>query len=217
VKRPFAPTAGALILALAWLVPMNSGRLGPFTTHMVAHLAVVAVAAPLLALGLAGRKWDPVRLWPGTMRPLALSVLELIVVWSWHAPTLHHAARGSLSVRALEQGSFLVVALLLWISVLGGEPGQHAERRATGVLALLLTSMHMTLLGALLALPPRPLYVHSDGGADWAGALADQHTGGALMIAVGGVTYLVGGLALTRGLLGQKGAPATGAVGEGHT
>jgi len=198
--------AGALVLALAWLLPLERALPGPFTAHMVAHLGVVAVAAPLLALVVAGHAWDPVRRVPWLFSPVPLSALELMVVWGWHAPVLHHAARSSAWMRALEQGSFLVAALLLWLSVLGGHPSRRMERRATGVLALLLTSMHMTLLGALLALPPRPLY-EMPADAGFASGLADQHLGGALMIAVGGVVYLAGALVLTLELLGTKGPP----------
>jgi putative membrane protein len=65
---------------------------------------------------------------------------------------------------------------------------------------LLLTSMHMTLLGALLALSPRPLYFHIAGFSGLT-PLEDQHLGGAIMLLVGGVSYLLGGLWLTVGLL----------------
>ena len=209
--------AGLSALAAVWLLPLTREVAGPFTAHMVAHLGVVAVAAPLLALGAAGRWWDPVRTIPGIFAPLPISALELLVVWSWHAPMLHHAAGGSPSVRALEQGSFLVVGLLLWLSVLGGAPDRRDERRGAGVLALLLTSMHMTLLGALLALSPRALYAPAGDAGGVVGRLADQHLGGALMIAVGGATYLFGGLALTLGLLGGSSAEGLGAVEERRT
>jgi putative membrane protein len=67
-------------------------------------------------------------------------------------------------------------------------------------LALLLTSMHMTLLGALLALTPRPLYVHAAGLSSLT-AIQDQHLGGAIMLLIGGLSYLAGGLWLIVGLL----------------
>jgi putative membrane protein len=218
MRRLLALGAGASVLVLAWAGPLERILAGPFTAHMVAHLAVVAVAAPLVALAIAGLPFDPVRRRPSLFAPVPLSALELMVVWGWHAPMLHHAARSSAWMRALEQSSFLVAALLLWLSVLGGDPSHRVERRATGVLALLLTSMHMTLLGALLALPPRPLYQMPGDGPGFADALADQHLGGALMIAVGGVVYLTGGLALTLGLLSSSGAPtAARALEEGRT
>jgi putative membrane protein len=215
--RVAALAAGALVLALAWLSPWERARPGPFTAHKVAHLGGVAVAAPVLALGIAGLAWDPVRHMPWVFSPVLLSALELIVVWGWHTPQLHHPARASTSLRALEQGSFLLAALLLWLSVLGGDPRRRMERRATGVLALLLTSMHMTLLGALLALPPRPLYEMPGAGVSLPSALTDQHVGGALMIAVGAVVYLAGGLALTLGLLAGRGAPAARTLEEGRS
>jgi putative membrane protein len=59
--------------------------------------------------------------------------------------------------------------------------------------------MHMTLLGALLALATRPLY-HERTEA----ALADQHLGGALMLASGGAVYLVAALLLAATLLKQQ-------------
>ena len=76
----------------------------------------------------------------------------------------------------------------------GGDRQQ--ERTGAGIAALLLTSMHMTLLGALLALTPRALYVHTAHDTGLA-ALDDQHLGGAIMLLVGGVSYLLGGLWLT--------------------
>ena len=80
-----------------------------------------------------------------------------------------------------------------------------------GFLQPLLTSMHMTILGALLALASRPVYEHHTGLASLS-PLQDQHLGGAVMILVGGIAYLSGGLVLTAGLLhpapGTKEAPA---------
>jgi putative membrane protein len=187
---------GLLTLVGVWLVlPLLAAH--SFAVHMIMHMGVVALAAPLLALGLARSAHDPVRRAPRWFAPIPASLIELAVVWVWHAPALHHAARHLAWARALEQGSFLASGLLLWLAVLGGDERTRDTRRGGGILALLLTSMHMTLLGALLALPPRALYVHGEP----AGALADQHWGGAIMLVVGGIVYLLGGLALTAGLL----------------
>jgi putative membrane protein len=90
--------------------------------------------------------------------------------------------------------------LLVWISVFGGDPAQRHTRIASGIAALLLTSMHMTLLGALLALAPRPLYEHAGATANLT-PLEDQHLGGAIMLIVGGFSYLAGGLWLTGTLI----------------
>jgi putative membrane protein len=174
---------------------------------MLMHMGVVAVAAPLVAIGIAGSPLDPVCRWPGLFAPVPLSAVELIVVWAWHAPLLHHAARhgGSLWL-ALEQGSFLASGLLVWISAFGGPTPRDRARIGAGLAALLLTSMHMTLLGALLALSPRALYAHGSGGIGNLSALDDQHLGGAIMLLIGGIAYLAGGLWLASGLIRGRAA-----------
>lgn len=190
--------SGLFLLAAAWLGPLPKLAEGAFFAHMIMHMLVVAVAAPLLAFGIAGSGYDPVRRFPGYFAPIPASFLELVVVWGWHAPMLHHLARNTNGGLVAEQGSFLFTGLLVWLSVLAG--GASGNRSGAGVAALLLTCMHMTLLGALLALTPRPLYDHAHG-AMGLSALGDQQLGGAIMILVGAVSYLAGGLWLMLRLL----------------
>ncbi|HYG22487.1 MAG TPA: cytochrome c oxidase assembly protein [Verrucomicrobiae bacterium] len=192
---------GAAVLLFAW------AGLGPFAeraffVHMTMHMAVVAVAAPLIALGIADSHWDPVRRWPGFFAPVPLSIAELIAVWAWHTPGLHHLARHTLGGFVAEQAIFLIAGLLVWLSAFGGARGNF-NRTGAGIIGLLLTSMHMTLLGALLALTPRALYEHHQGFHSLT-ALGDQQLGGAIMILIGGASYLAGGLCLSRGLLRER-------------
>ena len=210
MRRAITLSLGLLTLASAWLGLLPALVPGAFSAHMALHMAVVAVAAPLLALGVAQTRFDPVPRAPALFAAVPASIVELVVVWGWHTPALHHAARHGSLAFALEQGSFLLSALWLWCSAFGGAPRERDDRRGAGMLGLLLTSMHMTLLGALLALPPRVLYGHGEHGAghgahaDVAARLApldDQHLGGAIMIVLGGASYLVGGLWLAAGLL----------------
>lgn len=175
---------GSLTLAWAWPTPAGHG----FAVHMASHMTIVAIAAPLLALAVGPAAVGWARWLPG---PLPASLVELVAVWSWHAPALHMAARRATPVLWAEQASFLIAGVLLWLSVLS------RGRGAAGIVALLLTSMHMTLLGVLLTLAPRPLYTGDGSPA----ALFDQQLGGILMLAVGGIVYLAGGLALLAGLL----------------
>lgn len=191
---------GALTLAAIWLGPLPQMAQHSFSAHMAMHMGVVAIAAPFLALGLAGGGFDPVRKWPRLFPPVPLSVVELVIVWAWHSPALHHAARHGAGGFMLEQGAFLVAGLLVWISAFGGDALRRHERAGAGVTALLLTSMHMTLLGALLALSPRALYLHAAHSSTLT-PLQDQHLGGAIMLLVGGISYLAGGLWLAAGML----------------
>lgn len=201
MRRAFL-IAGLLILGAAWLGPLPQLAERAFFAHMTMHMGVVAVASPLIALGISGGQFDPVRYVPTLFSPVAASVLELFVVWTWHAPALHHAARHQAAALIVEQAMFLLCGLLLWLSAFGGADRQSVprSRRAAGVVGLLLTSMHMTLLGALLALTPRPLYSHT-AGLSGLTPLEDQHLGGAIMLISGGVSYLGGGLWLTIGLI----------------
>ena len=194
MTRPGVFLLGIAVLAGAW---WGAFAQHAFYAHMAAHMAVVAVAAPLLALGVAGGKWDPIRPW--YVSPLVASMVELAVVWLWHMPLLHEAARRSAMAMAAEQGSFLISGFLLWISVFGGVASRRVEQGAIGIVALLLTLMHMTLLGALLALSPRPLYADHHGGS--VDALGDQQLGGVIMIVTGGISYMVGALWLAGRLL----------------
>jgi putative membrane protein len=202
--RVAAAAVAVAALGCVWLTPLPVAALpGTFSAHMATHMTVVAVAAPLLAFALAGTALDPLRRLPVALLAVPASLVELLVVWSWHAPALHQIARRSTAAFAAEQATFLASALLVWLCVAAPERNAAAGQRATpgatsaaGVVALLLTSMHMTLLGALLALGPRPLY-HAHTSA----ALADQHLGGALMLSIGGVVYLSGGLLLAAKLV----------------
>lgn len=189
---PAGAIGGAALLA-AWVgVPTVLGD--SFTAHMAMHLTVVAVAAPALAVAVAAAGPFPDRRWAWLLAPVPASLLEFVVVWGWHMPAFHAASYFLPSVRAMEQFSFLAAGLLLWVSVLAG----GRETRGAGVLGLLLTSMHMTLLGALLVFAPRALYAACRPGD---AALPDQQFGGMLMLLVGGTVYLAGGLYLLAGLL----------------
>jgi len=196
MMRPVWLTLGVLVLLGAWFGPLPALARESFAAHMTLHMTIVAVAAPLIA---AATRLDRAHARPWLMAPVHASIVELIVVWAWHAPALHHFARQEGWGVVLEQTSFLAAALWLWIAAAGG---QDRSRRGAGVFALLLTSMHMTLLGALLALATRPLYQHDDVGA--LSPLADQQLGGAIMLLVGSSAYLAGGLLLTAGLLDRS-------------
>lgn len=191
---------GLLLLWFVWWGGLPGLAPGPFSAHMIMHMGVVAVAAPMLALGVAGTRLDPVLLAPRWFSPVPVSVVELVIVWVWHAPVPHHWARNDSGGMVCEQGMFLIAGVWMWLAACGG--GQR-NRLGGGVIGLLLTSMHMTLLGALLALSPRPLYAHATHETGLS-ALADQHLGGAIMLFIGGVSYLAGGLGLTARLLSDK-------------
>ena len=201
--RAWIGWTGAAGLAVAWVGPLPEWSRHSFSAHMTLHMTVVAVGAGLVAFGWSGSDFDPARRWPRFFAPLPASAAELLVVWAWHAPTLHHLARRSEGWFAAEQASFLLVGLWLWTAAFG----RSGERAMAGVVGLLVTSMHMTLLGALLGLARRSLYVHGGTAGFGLAPLEDQQLGGAIMLLVGGASYLAGGLWLMAGVLRERYRP----------
>ena len=167
-----AASGAGLALAL-WLVPL-AAWMGVFEAHMLRHALLVAVVPAAIAPVLPARGAPPLALG---------AVLEAAAAWGWHMPGPHLAAILSPVWRVAEQGSFLLAGLLVWWGALAARP-------LAGTGALLLTSIHMTMLGAAITLAPRVLYPYSD--------LASQQAGAILMLAVVTPAYLLGGLAIAR-------------------
>ena len=155
------------------------------------------LSGALLALAVLHRRGPQSRALR-LLSPWPASLLELVVVWAWHLPQLHHAARTQLPAFIAEQGLFLAAGLLFWLSIVGAVAADRGRAAGTAVVALAGTLAHMTLLGALLALAPRPLYAHAETAVE---ALADQQRGGVLMLVVSTVIYLGAGLLTARPLV----------------
>lgn len=199
--------AGIAVLILAWAGPLPDLVAGSFAAHMALHMSVVGIGVPLLAAGIgplvAMRGWLRSQL----ALPIAVSILDLVVVWGWHAPSLHHASRTLPWALAAEQASFAIISLLVWLVALGSTAETRRSAALAGAMTLFFTSMHMTLLGALIGLAPRPIYgghLHHTGGLP---ALADQQLGGVIMLAIGGAIYLMGGLVLMARVLQRQASP----------
>lgn len=189
---------GVLLLALLWLGPLPGMARRAFSPHMILHLGVTVVAAPLIALGLIGLARDR-----SVRHPVALalgaSLFEMLVVWGWHAPVLHEAAAARLPVFAAQHACFLAAGILIWAAAFSGNSRAMA---GVGVFAMLFTFMHMAMLGLLLSLAPDLVYAPAFCLGAWGfDPLDDQRLGGALMAVVGGLPYLAGGLALAWRLL----------------
>lgn len=162
---------------------------------MILHLGVILGAAPLVAIGLS--QMAPLRVqWPIALA-VAVSLVELAVVWGWHAPRLHEAAALDPLLFRVQQASFLVAGVLVWLP--GLAPGKAAA--AAGLLAMLFSLMHMTMLGVLLTLAPRLLYAPEICGTAFGlDPLGNQRLGGAMMAVAGLLPYLGGAALFTRRL-----------------
>ena len=180
--RPLPALGAVLALGLVWSPALGFVAGRDFPAHMIRHMALVAIVPPLIVAAIPR--------WPAAMASAVLvgAVVEFAVVWGWHLPALHAFARLSTAGFIAEQASFLAAGLLVWAGALA------ARSPLAGAGGLLLTSMHMTLLGALMILAPRDLYSAACGRLD---DLGGQQLGGVLMLAIGTPAYLLGGLWLT--------------------
>ena len=210
--------SGALVaLGLALLSPLDalSGSLA--SAHMVQHLLLLLVAAPLLALSAPSSailRGSPLALrrasgrWRrrlglthgnlGVLRhPAAVWLLSVGVVWFWHAAAPYDATLDNQLLHVLEHASFLVTAVLFW-QVVVGVRGAARVSGGLGVLLVFAMAMQSVFLSVLLTFARTPWYSgYAATTAPWGlDPLTDQRLAGVIMWIPAGVIYLVVALAL---------------------
>lgn len=215
-RREAAAFAGGWItLFLALVSPLH--RLGGvlFSAHMAQHELLMTAAAPLLVLGrplvpfvwalpMSWRRtvgdWAavaPVRgTWELLTLPLVAWTLHGVAIWLWHAPALFEATLRSDLVHTLQHMSFLGTGLLFWWTLLRGRGGGIG--RPAAVLYLFTTSVHTTVLGALLTFSSRAWYpLYAPATAAWGlTPLEDQQLAGLIMWIPANLSYLLAALAI---------------------
>ncbi|MGD9616544.1 MAG: cytochrome c oxidase assembly protein [Alphaproteobacteria bacterium] len=223
---------GETVLVVALVSPLDQLGGTLLSAHMAQHGLLVAVAPPLLLMGLPGaafawalpagwskggliEAWRPVaRLGRVLSHPMPAAVLHGLALWVWHAPWLFDAALEHEWVHRLEHASFFGTALLFWRAILGARSG-HRIGPALG--ASFATLMHGGLLGALITMAPYPLYGWYRGRTELWGMtpLADQQLAGLLMWVPMGVVYFGACLFLASRLLasGERRHPRTARAG----
>ena len=190
---------GLALLAWLWLGPLPEMSRRAFSPHMILHLGVAVVAAPLIVWGLKNLGFLGRDLTHPFLLATAASLFELVVVWGWHAPAPHEAAAFRDPIFVLQQASFLAAGLAVWGI---GFAGRGKASQGIGAMAMLMTFSHMAMLGLLISLAPQLLYAPEIcQGAFGLGQLDDQRFGGALMAVGGGTPYLLGGIVLAYKLI----------------
>ncbi|MFO7562091.1 MAG: cytochrome c oxidase assembly protein [Enhygromyxa sp.] len=197
---------GCFVAALATLV---ASLLSPIATlseellwvHMIQHLLLMLVAAPLLMAASPGlvvawalpRRWRVrlARLWVSARRrapgglawhPVVAWLAFALVLWIWHLPLLYQAALEHPRVHDLQHLAFFGAACLYWRAIF--EPIGRARLGPVALVAYVFTtSLHGMLLGVLVALSPRLWYpIYEQTTANWGlAALEDQQLAGFIM------------------------------------
>jgi cytochrome c oxidase assembly factor CtaG len=188
--RAWAFATGLAALWAAVASPIAHLDRGHLTGHMIQHLLLMTVAAPLLLWGeplrvfqRAFRPAAPAPRWPSP-HPAACWFAGTFIVLFWHVPALF-----ALGMRwhAFQHATFLVAGLLFWVPVV--RPWPMVARRPTWSipLYLFLATFPCDGLSAFLVFCGRVLYRQYGGLHDecamtgGVSALEDQQRAGALM------------------------------------
>ncbi|HET7481788.1 MAG TPA: cytochrome c oxidase assembly protein [Actinomycetota bacterium] len=195
-RRPWLFALGIAAFGAAVIPPFDDASARLFSIHMLQHMVMLLVAAPLLAAsGFVPRR-------SGLQWVVTVGLLQAVAIWAWHMPVLYDAAMHHDALHILEHLSFVIAAALFWAVVL--DASIDPLKRVGLTFGTMLQS---SALGALLAFAPSPLYQwhieHTPVAYD---VLAQQQAAGAIMWIPAGVAYLVVMLALLWRVLTSYGA-----------
>jgi putative copper resistance protein D len=200
---------GVVAIGIALVSPIEAYEGLLFSVHMVQHMLLELVAAPLLLAGapitLTLRVASP------RVRRRLLAVLQSRVVhvisfpviawvlfaavnWGWHFSTLYDQALEDDLLHYVQHATFLGAALLFWWPAIGADPSPWRLPHPMRLFYLFLAMPQNSFLGVALLQTSSVLYPHYvTNGRSWGPSpLEDQHLGGVLMWVMGDMAFLAG-------------------------
>jgi putative membrane protein len=205
--RRNAALAGWAILAMALISPLCNLSVALFSARVSQHMLIATIAAPLIALAFR----------PRPVRPMEIAIAALSfagALWLWHSPTAYQLTFDSTLAYWTMHVSMFAAALWLSVALFSEDSNLGAA-----ILASFFTTLQMSLLGALLAFSPRPLFAaHLFSTAPWGySPLEDQQLGGLIMWIPAGVLLVIYAVvAFGRGLARLHQANAGGHGAASH-
>lgn len=201
--------AGIAVTALALTSPIATYAHALFWVHMVQHLLLTLVAAPLLVLGAPVSL--AVRALPAPRRrrvtkivhsrfvgaittPLVAWCLFALVMWLTHFSPLYDRALEDGAVHLAEHAAFLGAGVLFWWPLAGLDPGAAGRMsHPMRLLYLLLALPQQSLVGLAIYSAGEVLYPHyATVARAWGPSpLEDQRIAGVVMWVVGDMLFLV--------------------------
>lgn len=182
---------GTLVGLVALVSPLDElGDQYLFSAHMVQHLLLMLIVAPLWLIGTPGWLVDQIipkqleSLVKRLANPVATFLVFVGVLWFWHVPSIYDVALGSEAIHIIEHLTFLGAALIGWWPIAGAETScipkpMHPIR----VLYVVLLAVPCTALAAVITLAGEPVYSFYVTAPHIFGlsAIEDQTLGGSLM------------------------------------
>jgi putative copper resistance protein D len=206
--RHWAWYGGLAAIAAALLSPIETYSGALLTVHMVQHLLLQFVAAPLLLLAapvtLVLRAATPElrrtllamlhsRVVKAITFPLVAWFLFAAVNWGWHFSELYDQALEVEWIHWVQHATLFGAALLFWFPVIGADPGPWRLPYPARLFYLFLAMPQNSFLGVAIMNAAAVLYPHyATLARDWGpDPLVDQQAAGTLMWVWGDLTFLV--------------------------
>jgi cytochrome c oxidase assembly factor CtaG len=216
-RRSVAFGLGMAAIALALLSGIDAYDTTLFSVHMVQHVLLALVAAPLIALSApvtlvlrvsspaTRRRWILPILHSRVMRVLSFPVVSwllfAVVMWGSHFTPLFDAALEDPLIHDVEHALFLGSALLFWWPAVALDPTPWRMSHPARAMYLFLQMPQNTLLAVVLLGIPTVLYPHYETLARAWGPtpLEDQRMAAGIMWLAGDLIFLVAIMAVLYG------------------
>lgn len=186
-----------MLLSLnGWLHDLSDYYL--FSAHMVQHLLLALVVAPLFIMGTPGWMLRPA-LRVGAIRLVARAITKPVVCFAtfnvtlsvWHLPVFYNAAMADHPLHIVEHLMLLVASVLLWWPILSPLPELPRLSYPGQMLYLFLTTIPMSIVAVYIALADTLLYPIYGSAPRIHGIspMSDQLTGALIMWVPGGLYF----------------------------
>jgi putative copper resistance protein D len=207
-RRSAAFLGGLAAIAIALLSGIERYDTTLFAVHMVQHILLTLVAAPLLVLSApitlllrvatpaARRRWILPALHSRLVRAVSFPVVAWVifaaVMWATHFSPLFDLALEDALVHDLEHALYLAAGLLFWWPALGVDPAPWRMPPPVRALYVFLQMPQNTFLAVVLLNAPAALYPHYVTLArPWGPTpLLDQQIAAGIMWLVGDLIFL---------------------------
>src|SRR5437763_12054989 len=175
-----------LFLSLnGWLHDLSDSYL--FSAHMVQHLVLALVVAPLLIMATPGWMLRPALGWRPVAaiarwvtHPFHAYAIFNVVMCAWHLPPLYNLAMAHHPVHIVQHLMFLVASVLMWWPILSPLPELPRLAYPLQMLYLFLMSIPMSIVAVYIAYARDLLYpVYATAPRVWGiSPMQDQQIGG---------------------------------------
>jgi putative membrane protein len=198
-RRPTLLAIALIVLFFSlngWLHDLSDSYL--FSAHMVQHLLLALVIAPLLIMATPGWMLRPALRSRGVAatarwvtNPFRAFAIFNVVFAGWHLPPLYNTAMAHHWLHIVQHLMFLVAAVLMWWPILSPMPELPRLAYPLQMLYLFLMSIPMSVVAVYIAYADSVLYpAYSIAPRIWGiSPMQDQQIGGLVMWVPGGLYF----------------------------